>query len=165
MFAKLPCKIFLIVILMGFTFLVGNPLETFAAGGFGEGGSGTGEGEEIKGRSIKGVFTAVLRSESTGFGVDYFVDLVFIGTCKTVTEPKEKKVISFVASSATSTMNFENTTEEDILDTRFSGAGPGDCYSVVGGEDLVVTDVNKFIHDGSAVYGGKIHLKPVVLTE
>jgi len=102
--------------------------------------------EQIVGPPLEAVFTALAS------GADAVVSVA--GSCK-------KLPVSFGPFTLPVPVGgFGAITADHIENLRFSGAAPAGCFSPLGGEDLIVTGVNKFTNDG-VVAGAQISVSVV----
>ena len=93
--------------------------------------------ERVSGFPIEGVLTSTLSAGTA--------TTIIVASCKKVS-------IAFGPAGLTTTAaDFASQTADSIKDRRLTGAGPAGCYSVDGGESLIITNVNKFNNTGTAI--------------
>lgn len=117
---------------------------------YGDGGlEPPGAGEQIVGPPIEAVFTAYALSSNSV--------ILVAGSCNKI------PVAFFPEGPFTLALplnGFSAITAETLEFMRFNGIAPAGCFSTGGGEDLIVTNVNKFTNNGF-VAGAELSISAV----
>jgi hypothetical protein len=119
--------------------------------------------ERVIGPPIEGVFVGheVWVVDSIWGEIQYVIGTI-VGACKNNQEGKVP-VIFYIEEPA----DVATLTEEDLMNYRegLTGMGPAGCFSDGGGENLIVTGVQKFINYSSpgvpSVIGAEVQLSVV----
>ena len=109
--------------------------------------------ERIIGPPIDGVLTAAL-DESM-----FAATIVIVGNCNGINGTKIPVALGPVPYPI-SPAGFANATASDMDNFRIRGGGAPGCYSLTGGEDLIITGVTKFNNTGTAI-GAEVSISVV----
>lgn len=101
-----------------------------------------GPDEHLVGPKIVGTVTLIY----SGDPEDQFVKAIFYGYCKGLPYPLKKKFCTWAWGVPTRFQDVKNKDQLQIKEGewRIDGAGPEDCHSECGGEDLIITRVKNF---------------------
>lgn len=103
------------------------------------------EGVQLAGPQIVGILTLV----HSGDPEDYSVKATFYGFCRGLKYPLKKKFCNlpiFVPFNELCAKDDITKEYKNLLGYLIYAAGPEDCHSECGGEDLVITKVNKCVN-------------------
>jgi hypothetical protein len=111
------------------------------------------EGEIITGPQIVGTLTLI----HSGDPDDFTVKAIFYGFCRGVPYPLKQKFCTWPIF-----VRFNEMRAKNLKNYRIYDAGPIDCRSECGGEDLYIVQVNKFERKSATKIVADVVIKYIV---